>query len=375
MMSKKIVIAANAAWNLSNFRTGLIEALVAAGYDVIAVAPPDSRAEQRLAATGCRFVTVPVDSKGLSIRRDLATLRAFGRLFRRERPACFLGFTVKPNIYGSIAASWAKIPVINNISGLGTAFIARNWLTFVVKLLYRWSLRSSRTVFFQNEADRRQFLDAGLVRSDQARLLPGSGVDLERFRPDDRAAPDAREASPTFLMIARLVRDKGVREFVDAAHILRARGFAGRFQLLGFLDVENRTAIRRDEVERWNAAGDIDYLGATEDVRPSIAAADCIVLPSYREGTSHVLLEAAAMAKPIIATDVPGCREAIDDGSNGYLCAPRNAASLADVITRFAALSPNERIAMGQAGRHKMLREFDERIVVSRYLERIALAC
>lgn len=367
----KIVIAANAAWNLVNFRSSLIGALGEAGYEVVAAGAPDAVAERSLVALGCRFHAVAIDSKGLSPARDLRTFLAFRRLMQRERPIAFLGYTIKPNVYGSLAAARQGVAVVNNISGLGTAFIRRSWLTHVVSALYRLALRRSEVVFFQNESDRSLFLDEAIVRPGQTALLPGSGIDTKRFAPVTRPA-DRPEGEIVFLLIARLVRDKGVNEYVEAARQLKARHPRFRFQLLGFLDVDNRTAISREAVEAWVSEGIVDYLGPSEDVRPAIAAADVVVLPSYREGTSRVLLEAASMARPLVTTDVPGCREVVEDGVNGLLCRARDAADLADKMERIGEMSAAERETMGRAGRAKVIREFDERIVLERYLEAVA---
>ncbi len=367
MAERTIIIAANAAWNLVNFRAALIRALIENGYRVVAAAPGDPAAEAGLAALGCEFVAIPIDSRGLSPVGDLRTLLAFHALFRRIRPLALLGYTIKPNVYGSLAARAVGIPAINNISGLGTAFIRRNWLTVLVKRLYRTGLAGSHVVFFQNRTDRDEFLAARLVSANQARLVPGSGIDAEWFAPRPKA-PDG-DGSTNFLLIARLLRDKGVVEYVEAARALRRDNPALRFRILGFLDAENRTAIQRSTVEAWAAEGTIEFLGASSDVRPYIAAADCIVLPSYREGTSRVLLEAAAMARPVVATDVPGCREVVEDGISGFLCPPRDAAGLAEKLARMAGLNDAERAAMGEAGRAKIVREFDQSIVIGRYLE------
>lgn len=371
LKSRPIILSANEAWYLVNFRGPLISALVTAGYDVVAAANPDPEQEQKLKGLGCRFSPIAIDNKGLSASRDLATLKAYRALFRRERPAAFLGSTIKPNIYGSLAAAGTSTPVINTITGLGTAFIRRTWLTYVVERLYRIALRRSRAVFFQNEADLSLFVDRRLVRPDQTRLVPGSGIDLDKFAPRENTDGGGGSGA-VFLLIARLVRDKGVLEYVEAARLLRRTRPDARCQLLGFLNVANRTAITRDQVDRWVKDGDIEFIDAVPDVRPYIAAADCIVLPSYREGTSRVLLEAAAMGKPLIATDVPGCRETIEAKLTGYLCQVRDSTSLAEAMVRMTDASPNRRREMGMAGRAKMVREFDQRIVVQRYLDAIA---
>jgi glycosyltransferase involved in cell wall biosynthesis len=370
MRKKRVAIAINASWNIVNFRAGLVRALVAEGYDVLALAPEDAYST-RLSDLGCRYVPVPMDNKGTSPLQDLRLLLRFRRILRRERVDAFLGYTIKPNTYGSLAAHTLGIPVINNVSGLGTAFIRETWLTRVVKLLYRSALGRSRLVFFQNEDDRTLFVEAGLVDAGRTALLPGSGIDLDRYRPASADDP-SRDGAFRFLLVARLLWDKGVGEFVEAARLVRARVPGVRFQLLGFLDVENRTAVSRATVEGWVAEGVVEYLGTSDDVRPLLGAADCVVLPSYREGTPRTLLEAAAMAKPLIATDVPGCREVVDDGRNGYLCPVRDAAGLADRMLRMLEASPEARERMGQDSRAKVEREFDERIVIRRYLDALS---
>jgi glycosyltransferase involved in cell wall biosynthesis len=366
-VTQKVLIALNTAWNLVNFRAGLIRGLLDAGYEVVTVAPPDEHVS-RLHNLGCRYVPLAMDNKGTHPGRDLLLLWRFWRLLSKERPDVFLGYTVKPNIYGSLAAHACGIPVINNIAGLGAVFISPNWLTRLVKGLYRLALSHSKWVFFQNEEDRRMFVEGGLVRSDATDRLPGSGVDLLWFSPVP-LADDGRKGM-RFLLIARMLWDKGVGEYVEAARLVRRRHPDAEICLLGFLDVENPAAISRAQMDDWVREGVVRYLGASDDVRPHIADADCVVLPSYyREGTPRTLLEAAAMGRPIITTDAVGCRNVVDEGKNGYLCRPRDAADLAVKMARMIALSPVARAEMGRRGREKVEREFDERIVIKKYLE------
>ncbi len=366
-MRKNVLIALNTAWNLVNFRSGLIRALVSHGYDVIAVAPADEYAHQ-LAALGCRFVSLPMDNKGTHPGRDLMLLMRFVGLMRKERPDVFLGYTVKPNVYGSLAAHISGVPVINNVAGLGTVFIKGGWLNLLVRALYRVALARSRKVFFQNEEDRQLFITGGLIDGALTDRLPGSGVDLKKFKP----ASLPGRSQIRFLLIARMLWDKGVGEYVEAARLLKRRRLNSEVCLLGFLDVQNRAAISKSQMDEWVAEGVVCYLGVSDNVREEIAQADCIVLPSfYREGTSRTLLEAAAMARPIITTDSVGCRDVVDDGVNGYLCRPRDASDLADKMERMMSMSQTEREAMGLRGREKIEREFDEKIVIDKYLSAI----
>ncbi len=365
-----IMLGANQAWNLVNFRAGLIEALIAKGFQVMAVAPPDAAMEARLAALGCSFAPVPIDAAGLSPFHDLRSLAALTRLIRQHRPAAWLSWTIKPNAYGSIAARLCRVPALPNVSGLGTAFLAGGLLGWGVRHLYRFAFARAACVFFQNEDDRALFVGEGLARADQARLLPGSGIDADAWAPHSNKRPAPRQ----FLMVARVVADKGVREYAEAARSLRAHWPDARFSLLGPLEVDNRTAISRAEVAGWVAEGIVSYLPATSDVRPMIEAADFVVLPSYREGLSRILLEASALARPMVTTDVPGCRDVVRDGENGFLCAPRDAPSLASALHRAAALSDAEWAKMAAAARARVIAEFSQGRVNALYFDALGAA-
>jgi glycosyltransferase involved in cell wall biosynthesis len=362
---RTIVLSANSDWNIANFRPGLICALRGAGYDPVVIAPQDPAADDRMRELDVERIPIRIDRSGLNPVADLRLLADYRRLLGRIQPAAYLGFTIKPNIYGSMAAATLGIPAIPNVSGLGTAFIRRGVLQSIVTALYRRGFSKAPAVFFQNDEDRSLFVGRRIVRAKQSRVLPGSGVDLSRFAP---AAPN--EGPPVFLLVARLLRDKGVIEFVQAARSLGSQGM--HFQLLGPIDEGNRTAIGRLELERWVEEGVIEYLGVTDDVRPFLAAATAVVLPSYREGMPRSLLEAAAMGRPLIAADVPGCRDVVEDGVNGYLCTVRDPVSLASAMRRLAALPPTDRIAMGEAARSKVQEQFSEELVIGAYLEVLA---
>ena len=362
----KVVIALNTAWNLVNFRTGLIRALVAKGYEVVAVAPEDEYAF-KLDLLRCRFVALPMDNKGTNPIRDLLLFFRFFRMLRRERPDVFLGYTIKPNVYGSLAAHALGVPVVNNIAGLGSVFMRDTWLTRLVRLLYKSALSRSDHVFFQNNEDLQMFVERGLVASNKVSRLPGSGINLTAF--PFTPSKSLSESPLVFLLVARLLWDKGVGEYVEAARIIHRQYPNVKFQLLGFLDVANPTAVTSTEMHDWVNEGVVEYLGVTDDVKPYIVAADVIVLPSYREGVPRSLLEAAAIGRPIVTTDAIGCRDAVDDGVNGFLCNIRDADGLAEKMIRMVELSSSDRIAMGAAGRAKMEKEFDEKIVIDRYLE------
>ncbi len=363
-MSRTVVIAANSDWNIVTFRQGLIRAIEAAGYDPLILAPSDPASEQRMRQLGVDRIPVDIERSGLNPFADFRLLLQYRRLLKKLTPAAFLGFTIKPNIYGCIAARLARVPAVANVSGLGTVFLKSGLLERFVVPMYRYALSRADLVFFQNPDDRRLFVQRRIVRPEQTRIIPGSGINLDDYPPAE--LPDG---PPIFLLIARLLGDKGVREFVDAARALREDLPGARFQLLGPLDAHNRTSISRAELDAWVERGDVEYLGSTDDVRPFVAKATALVLPSYREGLPRSLLEGAAMARPLIATDVPGCRELVEDGVNGFLCLARDCESLAGAMRRFAYLSPESRRWMGDAARSTVEDRYSETFVVSAYLD------
>ena len=364
MAQPTVVISVNAAWNLVNFRHSLLRSLVDAGHRVVAVAPPDGH-EDALAAIGVEFEPIRIDRQGVSPVADARLIGDYVRILRRVRPDAYLGFTIKPNVYGGLACRLLGIPRIANIAGLGTSFLRRGALNWVVRRLYASGLKGAHRVFFQNRDDRARFLADGLVEADRTALLPGSGVDLARFAPRHRA-PDGRTV---FLLVTRLLWAKGVAEYVEAATAMRRRHADVTFRLLGIPD-GSAHGVDGETLEEWRNGAAIELLDPVRDVRPVLADADCVVLPSYYpEGTPRSLLEAASMGKAIITTDTPGCRDMVDDGVNGYLCAPRSADALRGALEAYHALGADDRERMGRAGRALAEREYDDRIVLRRYAD------
>jgi glycosyltransferase involved in cell wall biosynthesis len=359
-----VALSTNSGWSAINYRRGLIRALLAEGARV-AVFAPDGPHTAAIRELGVDFYPVPMSPRGTSPIQDLGVLVNFVRQFRKARPAAFLGFTVKPNIYGSIAARMCGIPVINNINGLGAVFGRENLVTKILTGLYKFALRRSAVVFFQNPDDRLLFEQIGLVDPERAALLPGSGVNLAHFAPDGRKRP----GKPfTFLFAARLLWEKGVAQFADAARRLKSPDV--RFQILGMLEPPGPLAVPESALREWEAQGIIDYLGSADDVRPHFRDADCVVLPSfYREGVPRVLLEASAMGIPVITTDAPGCREAVDDGATGFLCEPRSVDSLVQAMEKMMRLTPDQWAVLGSGARRKMEIQFDDAIVHRAYAD------
>ena len=364
-----VVLSANTAWFITNFCGGLVRELRKAGYRPVAIAPQDSAATAALGQLDLEHYHVHIDRSGANPVADLRLLREYRDLLTKLRPAAYFGFTIKPNIYGSIAARRLGIPSIATVSGLGTAFMRRGALQSIVTRLYRFGFRNAAAVFFQNNEDCSLFVRHGLVRPEQGRVVPGLGVDLVYF--SKTPLPDG---PPTFLLIARLLRDKGVIEYIEAARLVRSSMPKSRFQLLGPVDHGNRTAIAETELDGWVKEGVVEYLGARDDVRPAITAANAVVLPSYREGMPRALLEGAAMGRPLVATDVPGCRDVVVDGQTGYLCAPRDPVSLASAMRRLAELPAKERAAMGEAARRWIQERFSDTLVVRAYLDALGSA-
>lgn len=365
-MESHICIAANTTWYVHNFRSRLIASFISSGLDVTVFSPTDKYVD-RIEGLGARHIHLEMNNAGTNPLREIMTILGIQRTIAGVRPDVLLTYTPKVNIYCSLAARPLGIPVIANISGLGKGFVDRGWTKTVSKLLYRVALTHPSKVFFQNNDDLDEFVGAGLVKRHQVDRLPGSGVDLVRFAGSNQFRDDGE---CRFLFTSRLLWDKGLAEYVEAARRLRREFPHARFRLLGFLDVANPSAVPRRTVEAWHDEGVIEYLGSTDDVVPHLAQVDCAVLPSfYREGVPRSLIEAAAMGLPLVTTDMPGCRDVVEDGVNGFLCRPRDADDLYQKMRRIVEMSPDERRAMGLAGRAKMEREFDERIVLRRYSE------
>ena len=383
-MKKKIIIAVNSTFNLINHRVGLIKGLLNEGYEVVAVSPTDEFAS-RLKELDCYHVPLQMERKGTNIGQDLLLFWRYRILMQQHKPDIYLGFTAKPNIYGSLAAQSLGIPVINNISGLGTVFGAMSTTLFgsllsrLLRVLYWFALSRSKKIFFQNKDDCREFIEKGVVKDHLTDLLPGSGVDLDHFT---YTPITANQLSPKinnekkktrFLLITRMLWDKGVGEYVQAARFLTRRYPRTEFCMIGFLDFQNPEAISEAQVNEWISEGIVQYLGVINDIRPEIVKADCVVLPSrFREGTPRSLLEAAAMGRPIITTNSIGCRETVDDGVSGYLCIPSDSIDLSKKMERLIQLNDTQRYEMGRCGRKKMETQFDEQIVVQKYLEVIS---
>jgi glycosyltransferase involved in cell wall biosynthesis len=364
---KTVVIISNSTWNVFNFRVGIVKKLINNNFKVFVVAPNDNSA-YKLIDLGCHHVDIKIDNKGVNFLLDLYLIFQYIKIFYQLKPSLILSYTIKPNIYGSIAATILSIPLVNNISGLGTVFIKGGMLEKIVSFLYKVGLKKAKRVFFQNNDDKNLFIRKNLVNKTQVDVLPGSGVDLRYYQPSVRHTPNKNQGEFIFLLIARLIWDKGIKEYVDAARIVKENTPNVKFQMLGFLDVENRTAVLRSDIDSWVNDGLVEYLGSADDVRPYIERSDCVVLPSYREGTPKTLLEAGAMRKPIITTNVAGCKDVVDDGKNGFICNVRDAVDLSNKMKQMASMDPVRLSKMGAMSRKKIEDIFDEKLVVGKYM-------
>lgn len=360
----RIAICVNSAWNVLNFRMGLVRALRAAGHEVWVIAPPGA-AVVALRAQGLRVQEWALQPHGTHVWAEWRSLLSLYALLRADRPDAVLSFTIKPNVYGGLICRWLAIPLVANVTGLGAAFQKGRLWAVLARVLYAVALGGAHRVFFQNQDDLQAFLTQRVVRPSQAGLLPGSGVDLGHFQFQPLAV-DA-EGERRFLMVARLLREKGVAEYAAAAALLKSKGVSARFQLLGNLSADNPSSLGQAWLQAQVASGAVEYLGAADDVRPVLAQAHVVVLPSYREGTPRSLLEAMAVGRALVATDVPGCRDVVTPQGNGVLCPAMDVAGLAAAMETLAKLPVEQLRQMGEYSRRRAENEYDEKLVISAY--------
>ncbi|MBI3558181.1 MAG: glycosyltransferase family 4 protein [Deltaproteobacteria bacterium] len=364
-MPKKALLVSNTGWYLYNFRRPLARGLRAAGVEPVFVAPADKYLE-KLRLEGYRCIEINMDRAGVNPFTELRTLLALVAIYRGEKPVVVHHFTIKCVVYGSLAANISGAhAVINAITGLGHVFVSKEWKAFLVRPLvlplYRLLLKQERgRVIFQNFEDLAVFQTHNLIVPERTVLIRGSGVDLSRFSP--RARRD--KSREVVLLVARLLAEKGIQEFVEAARLLRQRGSKAVFQIAGDRDPGNPSSISEPQLALWKAEGIVEFLGHVEGIEALIAEATLVVLPSYREGLPRTLLEAAAMGKPIVTTDVPGCREVVQDGQNGYLVPLKDVKAFANAIAKVLE-NPQLGQQMGERGRKKVVAEFDEKQVIA----------
>lgn len=358
---KKILIIGNNDVGLYNFRKELIEALILDNFQVAVTVPYGEKVEM-LKELGAEYYSIEINRRGTNFKEDYIVYKRYKELITRVKPDFILTYTIKPNIYGGIAAKQLHIPCIATITGLGTALQGNGWKKNLIKSLYKYGISKNKVVFFQNESNQDFFVKEGLVNRERTVVVSGSGVNTDYFTP-----ATVPHDTVNFLFIARLMREKGIEEYLEAAKKIKPQYSNTVFQLLGYYDED----CYKKQVEALVSAGIVEYLGVSNDTRTEMAQADCIVLPSYHEGMSNVLLEAAAFGLPLITTNINGCKEAVEDGITGFLCEKQNKDSLIEVIDRFLKLDVVQRKKMGRRGREKMIREFSRDSVIEKYTSSI----
>jgi len=360
----RILILANYAHGLLSFRRELVERL-SQDYDVVFSVPEDSKdgSVKELVGLGANHVVCKhLSRRGTNPLQDVQLLVSYFSLIGRLHPDVVLTYTIKPNVFGGIACATKRVPYVANVTGLGTAVEGGGALQKLTLALYRLGLRRARKVFFQN-ASNREFMLAHHVVSGKADLLPGSGVNTRRFALSEYPSD---ENGTCFITVGRIMRDKGIGELLGAARIIKERHPDTKFCMLGSFD-----GSWEQEVFKAVAAGIIEYIPQQPDIRPYVTESHAIVHPSWHEGMSNVCLEAAAMGRPVIASDIPGCRETFDEGVSGIGFEPKSVDSLVAALERFIGLPWEEKRVMGLAGHEKVIREFDRQIVVDKYLVEI----
>ena len=367
MNSKSIVIIYNATHHVLLFKSELIKSIRENGYRVVVLASVDNYTE-KLKEIVDEFHEIKLDSSGVNPIKDAYLIFQIFSICKSIKPTAILNFTIKPVIYGTLASRLlGGAPVINTITGLGTAFISSGFANKVAKFLYKFTFKYSHLVFFQNPDDQQFFRQLKIITKNNTKLIPGSGVDLLKFRPVENKKRDDIK----ILFIGRIIADKGIYELIESARIIKKEYSNVTFTLMGMLGVKNKTSISENEVDNWINEGLIEFIPFQDDIRSFLGDSDLVVLPSYREGTPKTLIEAASMGKPLIATDVPGCREVVLDGINGFLCQVKSSVFLADAIKKFIEMDYSYKIEMGLKSRELAEQKFDVHKVNNCYINEL----
>lgn len=361
---KKILILANNSWGLYNFRLELIQHILSIGFDVYFAVPEpeDDEKVKLLIENGFKYIQTSISRRGMNLFKELGLVKKYEDIIQEINPDLVLTYTIKPNVYGTYAANKYKKPVIMNITGIGHSLYT-GVLKGVIKKLYKHACSKAKFVFFQNSSNKSFFVSNNLVTPSKTRQIPGSGVNIDKYRPVSKIHVDD---IIRFMFVGRIMKEKGIDEYLQVAEIITKNYEKTEFLILGnFEEANYKKTISEISNQR------INYLGGSSDVRNEIREIDCIINPSYHEGMSNVLLEGAAMGKPLIASNIPGCQEIIDEGENGYLFEVKSTKSLEDKIIRFIELSQEDREKMGQNSRRKIEKEFSRNIVINEYMKAI----
>ena len=353
---KKVLILANSSGGLYDFRNELVLKLLET-YKVY-VSVPDDVAVDKLKAEGCQIIHTDINRRGMNPVQDLGLFRSYWKLLKEIMPDVVLTYTIKPNIYGGFCCRLLRVPYIVNITGLGTTFERGGMLKNMVVTMYRAALKKAACIFFQNDRNKQIFEENGIFGK-KAKRVNGSGVNVEKYQMEEYLGSE----KPKFLFVGRLMKEKGIEEYLSCA-----KKYANRaeFDIIGYCE-----EAYEEEVKALEQKGVLRFHGFQKEVKPFYKEADAIVIASYHEGMSNVLLEAAATGRPVLATNIPGCKEAVEDNITGLLFAPRSVNALEESIEYFLAMPTKHRKDMGQAAREKMEREFDRKQVVESYIEEI----
>lgn len=361
--SKRIILVANSTWNIYNFRLNIIRKLISDGHELMVIAPVDEYLEYKESFPNVKHI--PMKTMGRDSTnpfRDLLLLIELYRKYRWLKPDLVLHYTNKPNIYGGLASKFLKIPSVAVVTGLGYSFIHKGFLNFIVRSLYKFSGSSHSKFIFENEDDKALFIKENIVKEEKAFSVKGCGVDTSYYLPNSNSQRN-KENEVVFTFIGRLLYDKGIIEFIEAAKLVKQKFPSIKFEVIGEFDADNPSNIDRDHLVNWLESGIIEYKGFVRDIRPLIKYSDCVVLPSYREGMPRTLLEGMSMGKAIITTDVPGCKETVIDNKNGFLVPVKDSKALADAIEAFIKFTPEQRKTMGVAGRKMAEEIFDDKLI------------
>ena len=362
---KKIILVSNTSWYLYNFRLSIIKLFIAQGFEVICIANHDEYSE-KLEQNGAKFIKSALENKGKNPLNDYRYFSFLFKIYKQINPAFIFHYTIKPNIYGSMAAKKAGIPSIAIVSGAGHAFIKDNLLTNIARKLYTKAAKCCTEMWFVNCEDQQLFEEQKITEFVKTKVLPGEGINTEIFKRDKAYPVDTSEF--TFLLSGRMLWDKGIGIYIEAARIIKKQYPNTKFQLLGFIDNLNPSAISKEQIDSWVEEGVVEYLGATDNVQLFLNKINCFVLPSYyKEGVPKSLLEAASLEIPLITTDNVGCREVVTDGYNGFLCKIKDADSLAEKIEMMINMPKQNLITMGLNSRKKVTDQFHESLVLDFY--------
>ena len=345
-------------------KKNFINKLIENGLEVLVLATNDKYSEQ-VKSFGCKILNIGISRKGKNPLYEIILLAKLFFILFKIKPNLILNFTIKPVIYGSIVASFLNIRVINTMTGLGTYFFDKNFFNKFFIVLFKFSQRNSDIIYSQNKDDER-FLKNLNLKKTKILYNPGSGVDLKYFKETNYP-----KENTNFLLVSRMLWNKGIKEYVEAAKIIKKKNSKINFQLAGPIDTENEFSIPAEQIKIWVNEGYIKYLGEVQNIAQYISESSCLVLPSYREGLPRSLLEGAAMSRPIIATDVPGCRDIVKHNFNGFLCKTQDIDSLVNVLNKFISLSFEKKADMGKKGRITVEKEFNEDFVYNNYLDQI----